>query len=153
VDFYLVRHGEAMSRVQDSERPLTPRGREAVEEVARLASVRNVQVSGICHSGILRAKQTAEILDSHLHSAMGVCPTSGLLPEDDPMIAKTELETAQQSILLVGHLPHMKRLAALLATGNPDREVVANFAPATMICFSYDHFHWRISWILAARAP
>ncbi|HZA56362.1 MAG TPA: phosphohistidine phosphatase SixA, partial [Candidatus Udaeobacter sp.] len=128
-----MRHGEAMSRIRDSERPLTPLGREAVEEVARLASVRNVQVSRVCHSGILRAKQTAEIFDSHLHSVMGVRSMTGLLPEDDPMIAKAELETAQQSIMMVGHLPHMKRLAALLATGNPDREVVANFAPATMI--------------------
>ena len=142
-----------MSRIRDSERPLTPLGREAVEEVARLASVRNVQVSRVCHSGILRAKQTAEIFDSHLHSAMGVRPMTGLLPEDDPMIAKAELETAQQSIMMVGHLPHMKRLAALLATGNPDREVVANFAPATLICFSHDHFQWRIGWILAPGAP
>jgi phosphohistidine phosphatase len=110
-------------------------------------------VSSVCHSGILRAQQTAEIFAAHLHPSMGMRQLTGLLPEDDPMIAKAELETAQQSILLVGHLPHLQRLAALLATGNPDREVVANFAPATMICFSHDQFQWRIAWILAPETP
>jgi phosphohistidine phosphatase len=153
MDFYLVRHGEAMSKAEDSERPLTQFGRQAVEEVASLASIRNVKVSSIRHSGILRAEQTAEIFAAHLYPYMGVRQMTGLLPEDDPMIAKAELETAQESILLVGHLPHIKRLAALLVTGNPDREVVANFAPATMICFSHDQFQWRIDWILAPGAP
>jgi hypothetical protein len=44
----------------------------------------------------------------------------------------------------------MKRLAGLLATGNPEREV-AEFAPATMICFSYEDFQWKIAGTLAPR--
>jgi len=150
MEFYLVRHGEAVSENQDPERPLTQAGRQDVEQVARLASARNVQVSVIFHSGILRAKETAEILAAHLHPAMGARQIDGLLPQDDPMVAKSELETAQQSVMLVGHLPHMKRLAGLLATGAPEREV-AEFAPATMICFSYEDCQWKIAGILAPR--
>src|SRR5437764_12980942 len=97
MEFYLVRHGEAVSENQDPERPLTQAGRQDMEQVARLASARNVQVSVIFHSGILRAKETAEILAAHLHPALGVKQIDSLLPQDDPKVAKAELDTAQQS--------------------------------------------------------
>src|SRR5438094_8900883 len=101
MEFYLVRHGEAVSENQDRERPLTQAGRQDVEQVARVASARNVQVSVIFHSGILRAKETAEILAAHLHPVMGVSQIDGLLPQADPMLAKAEMQTAQQSLMLV----------------------------------------------------
>ena len=147
MDFYLVRHGEAASEAQERARPLTQGGRETVEQVARSASAKQIQVAAVFHSGILRAKQTADILASHLCPPAGAHTMSGLLPDDDPMIARAELEAAQQSIVLVGHLPHINRLAALLASGNADREVV-NFTPATMVCFSYEKSQWNIAWVL-----
>ncbi|HYY25020.1 MAG TPA: phosphohistidine phosphatase SixA [Candidatus Udaeobacter sp.] len=152
MEFYLVRHGEAVSETQDPARPLTEAGRQTVEQVARSASAKAIQVAAVFHSGILRAKQTADILATHLHPTAGVRTMSGLLPEDDPAIARSELEAAQQSILLVGHLPHMNRLAALLASGDPDRELV-NFAPAMMICFSHEKSQWTIAWVLAPQLP
>ena len=152
MEFYLVRHGEAVSETQDPARPLTEAGRQTVEQVAGSASAKAIQVAAVFHSGILRAKQTADILATHLQPAAGVRTMSGLLPEDDPVIARAELEAAQQSILLVGHLPHMNRLAALLASGDPDRELV-KFAPAMMVCFSYEKSQWTIAWVLAPQLP
>ena len=73
---------------------------------------------------------------------------SGLLPEDDPAVVQAELATAQESIMLVGHLPYMKRLAALLVTGDPERAVI-DFSPATMVCCSQEPTGWKIKWILA----
>jgi phosphohistidine phosphatase len=148
VKFYLVRHGEAVPANQNPQRPLTQAGRQEVERVAQLAGARNIQVSVIFHSGILRAKETAEILAAQLHPEIDVRQLDGLLPEDDPMIAKAELEVAQQSIMLVGHLPHMKRLAALLVAGDPQRDVV-DFGPATMICLSYENSQWKIAEVLS----
>ena len=150
MDFYLARHGEAVSETLDPERPLTAGGQQDVEEVARLAAARNVRVSAILHSGILRARQTAEIFAARLTPAMGVREISGLLPQDDPMIAKAELEAARESFLLVGHLPHMSRLAALLVHGDSDREVV-DFPPAALVCCSNDGSQWKIAWMLAPR--
>ncbi len=147
VDFYLVRHGEAFPETQDPRRPLTPAGRANVERLARLAAAKAVRASAIFHSGILRAKETAEILGSQLGSNISVQPISGLMPEDDPSIAAAELETAQDSIILVGHLPHMNRLAALLIKGDPDRGVV-DFAPASMVCCSRSNSRWMLAWIL-----
>jgi phosphohistidine phosphatase len=148
VDFYLVRHGEAFPETQDPRRPLTPAGREDVERLARAAATKPVRAAAIFHSGIVRARQTAEILGAELAPAIQVQQLSGLLPDDDPAIAAAELETAQHSILLVGHLPHMNRLAALLITGDSERRVV-DFAPATMVCCAREHSRWTVSWILA----
>jgi phosphohistidine phosphatase len=147
MDFYLMRHGEAVSETIDPLRPLSALGRQEVERVARLAVARNVQVSAVLHSGILRARQTAEIIAAPLCPPGGVRQISGLLPQDDPWIAKAELESAQESVLLVGHLPHMNRLAALLVHGDADRAAV-EFAPATLVCCSSVGSQWKMGWFL-----
>ena len=73
MNIYLVRHGEAVSEKLDPKRPLTSSGREEVQRIGRLAAAKNVKVSAIFHSGILRAKQTAEILAEHLQFNWRMC--------------------------------------------------------------------------------
>jgi phosphohistidine phosphatase len=148
MDFYLVRHGEAVSHVPGPQRHLTARGRDDVTRVARNAAARSVAVFEILHSGILRARETAEILAEYLSPANGVKEAKGLGPEDDPTEKKIELEAAEHSLMIVGHLPYMNRLTALLLTGDPDREVV-QFAPAMLVCFRRKNSAWEISWTLA----
>lgn len=151
MNIYLVRHGEAVSAQHHLERPLTPAGREAVERVAQMAADKNIQVSSIFHSGILRAEQTAEILAAHLQLSGKVQQRSGLLPQDDPAIAQAELQTAEQPLMLVGHLPHLSRLAALLITGTAEPEVT-EFTPATLVCCRRHDSKWRIAWTLTPRS-
>jgi phosphohistidine phosphatase len=146
--FYLVRHGEAMSSADHPARPLSPAGRAGVERIAQLARERDVKISVIHHSGILRAKETAAILAEHLTPPLGVKQCAGLLPEDDPAFARADLEEAQDSIMLVGHLPHLNRLAALLVASDPNR-VVVEFSPSTMACCAKEGGRWKIAWKLA----
>jgi len=150
VDFYLVRHGEAVSETLDPNRPLSLVGRQQVEQVACAAAARYLRVSEILHSGILRARQTAEILAQHLSPERGARETGGLRPQDDPIFAKAELETADYSLMLVGHLPHMSRLVALLVSGDAERELV-DLAPAALICCSHESSAWRIQWMLTPK--
>jgi phosphohistidine phosphatase len=147
VNFYLVRHGDAVSDTLDSRRPLSRIGQEQVEKAARAVAARQAQVSAIFHSGILRAEQTAEILAGHLGPARGVQRMSGLAPQDDPAIARAELETSPASVMLVGHLPHMNRLAGLLIYPNADQSAV-EFAPATVVCVSHQGSLWQLVWVL-----
>lgn len=147
MDFYLVRHGEAVSRTIDPQRPLTCAGRQDVERLARCAMSRNVRPFAILHSGILRARQTAEVLAQILAPPAGVQAIAGLLPEDDPMVAKGELEAAEGSLMMVGHLPHLSRLVALLTHRDAQRESI-ELAPATMACCSFDGGTWKTSWII-----
>ena len=67
------------------------------------------------------------------------------VPEDDPAIAKAELDLMDHPIALVGHLPHLNRLAALLTSGDPNRAVI-KFLPALMIAFKRQNHQWKIDW-------
>lgn len=145
---YLVRHGEAVSAQVNPQRPLSARGRDQVTELARLALSREIQVSELRHSGILRAQETAEILAGYLKPPGGVQPAAGLLPEDDPETVKAEIELVEEPIMLVGHLPFMSRLAALLVQGDAARSL-AEFSPATMLCCVKTGAGWQIHWQIA----
>ena len=118
--------------------------------MALMAVAKNVEVSAIFHSGILRARQTAEILAEHLQFNLGVKQLSGLLPQDDPAVAKGELEAAGSPIMLVGHLPHLNRLIALLVSSEVESGAM-EIPPATMVCCNNDGSKWKISWALTPR--
>ena len=152
MQFYLVRHGEAVSQAINGQRPLSPGGRHDVEDLGRAAAARGVRPSKIFHSGLLRAQQTAELLSKSLGGREDILELGGLRPDDDPALAKAELEASTVALMLVGHLPHMSRLASCLVTGDPERAVV-EFAPATMVCLSHDDHRWKILWKLTTPSP
>ena len=129
--FYLVRHGDALSAAENPQRPLSSDGRRRVQQTAGMALERSIQASVIYHSGILRAKETRR-------SWPKVCPlrqsrNSPACTEDD-RDCEGELEAANDSIVLVGHLPQ-RRLAGLSINGDPER-LASSFFPATMIATS-----------------
>jgi phosphohistidine phosphatase len=142
---YLVRHGEAVSANINPERPLSVRGRAQVAQLGQLALKRNVSIPRIYHSGIVRARQTAEILAGYLNPASGISPANGLLPEDDPEFVKAEIAAVAEPTLWVGHLPFMERLTALLVTGDATRKIV-DFSPATMLCCTHHGAGWAVDW-------
>jgi phosphohistidine phosphatase len=148
MEFYLARHGEAVADLIDPQRPLAPAGRESVRRVACLAAEKGVHVTVIYHSGILRAGQTADIFAQHLTPDDGVRPMPGLYPEDDPALAAAELAVARNPLMLVGHLPHLNRLASLLSCGDPDKKAM-DFAPATMACYAREGELWTLNWTIA----
>jgi phosphohistidine phosphatase len=51
-------------------------------------------------------------------------------------------------MVLVGHLPHLARLAALLTCGNQESGVI-NFKMAGMVCLRrMDAGRWAVEWML-----
>ncbi|MBI2090905.1 MAG: phosphohistidine phosphatase SixA [Deltaproteobacteria bacterium] len=147
MDFYLVRHSQAKPEAEDPRRPLSDEGRREAEKVARAAAARGVRVSAILHSDKLRARQTAEIFRQFLAPAGGTREARGLAPDDDPMVARAELEEAAEPLMLVGHLPHLGRLTSLLVAGDPER-VVVDFPSAALVCVSLAEGRWRLQWTL-----
>ena len=147
MDFYLVRHGQAKPETEDPRRPLSDEGLREAEKVARAAAGRGVRVSAILHSDKLRARQTAEIFRQFLAPAGGTREARGLAPDDDPMVARAELEEAAEPLMLVGHLPHLGRLTSLLVTGDPERAVV-EFPSAGLVCVARIQGRWEIPWTL-----
>jgi phosphohistidine phosphatase len=115
-----------------------------------LAAGRGVEAAEICHSGIRRARETAQRLADYLKPTRGVREIAGLLPEDDPEIAKAALALLDEPIMWVGHLPYMSRLAGLLV-GNGGESPAIEFLPATMLCMSKIGARWRIEWRLVPK--
>jgi len=144
---YLVQHGEAKPGAIDPERSLTDHGREEVERVATRAAALRLQVAEVRHSDKLRARQTAEILAEQLSPSAGLREMEGLAPMDDPEKARIQIEAAQGPLMLVGHLPHLSRLASSLLVGDPTKEII-RFRNGAIICLVKAERGWLLQWIL-----
>ncbi|MCL0033692.1 phosphohistidine phosphatase SixA [Thermodesulfovibrionales bacterium] len=145
VKIYLVQHGEAKAETEDPNRPLTDKGRTEVERVASYIARLGVEVSQVWHSGKLRAKQTADIWAQHLMPPQGVSQQEGLGPLDEPGKVKELLLPAKESLLVVGHLPHLSKLVSLLILGKADREVI-RFRMGGVVCLARNGDRWLIDW-------
>lgn len=146
---YLVRHGEATEEAIDPERPLADRGWAEVERMARHLAALRLPLAEIRHSGKLRARQTAELFARRLAPAAGVRQARGLDPMDDPAIARDDCEVFPESLMLVGHLPHLGRLARSLL--GIEREIFA-FPTAAVLCLERTGRGWLLDWALAPGA-
>lgn len=146
---YLVQHGEAWSKEHDSERSLTDKGIETLDRVRHfLEDNRRIEVDTIYHSGKRRALQTADILAKSVAAENGLEQSEGLAPMDDPAIWEKKLKDMHRSVMLVGHLPHLSRLAGLLLTGDASREPVL-FHNGGVVCLFRDADHqWMIDWVV-----
>jgi phosphohistidine phosphatase len=146
---YLVQHAEAKSKAEDPERPLSDKGLTNIKKIAEFAKQNLcVEVAQIFHSGKLRAKQTAVILAERLSSSKEVIVNEALEPLADPKVWRTSLEKVERDIMLVGHLPHLSKLASDLLCSNEDSEVIT-FRMGAISCLERDHQkHWAIQWII-----
>jgi phosphohistidine phosphatase len=121
VYLYLVRHGEAKPKEKDPDRPLTEGGAETARRVASFLGGSGLSVGEIHHSTKLRARQTAEILAESLRAPVTQVPY--LEPLADVEELAESLGRATTDLILVGHLPHLDRLASRLVAGDAAREV------------------------------
>jgi len=123
LQLYLIRHGIAVDRSEageDSQRPLTPQGREKTQRVARRLRQLDLYFDHLLSSPLVRARQTAEIF-----LAAGLAPrlevASALAPQGSFSQWLTWLEDWRQaghgSLALVGHQPDLTQWAELLLWG------------------------------------
>jgi phosphohistidine phosphatase len=147
MELYLVQHGEARSEAEDPERPLTERGAEAVRRMAAWAAQVGVRVVQIRHSGKTRAEQTAALLAERLAPARGVIAALGLKPNDDVRPVAESLQAEHDSIMLVGHLPFLSRLASLLVMGNAEAGII-HFQMAGIVRLVPKERQWAVDWVM-----
>jgi len=142
---YLVQHGEAVSKEEDPDRPLSGKGAADVRAVGDfLYQHARIVVHEILHSGKLRAAETAALLARCLNAAYDAGPD--LQPNDDPGLWSAHLTAREKDVMLVGHLPHLERLASLLLCGDVNRGVVA-FCNAGVVCLERDEENaWHLNW-------
>jgi phosphohistidine phosphatase len=119
-----------------------------LDRVSRAAAKKGMAASRIFHSDKLRAKETAEILARNIIPSEGICEINGLGPEDDPSLTKAEIEASGKSLIVVGHLPHLNRLATMLLNGHSGAQVL-DFPTASVVCLSRRKKKWKVNWTLA----
>jgi phosphohistidine phosphatase len=122
---YFLRHGEASSdsRFDDHERPLTNEGVRQATIVTTFFQRMHIHVDAIVASPLKRTQQTATIIQEGLH--LPPLKTSDLLLNGKDFHQLLEyLNTLQMnSLLLVGHIPHLSDMLSLLIYGKTDHEI------------------------------
>ena len=149
MNLYLVQHGEAVEESVDPERPLTDKGCADTIRVAAHAGKRaGIEVLAVTHSGKLRARQTAELIALEIQTLQGVVPVKDLEPNANPAIWVERLTLMEDDVILVGHLPHLSRLASALVCGDPEKPVV-QFCNSALVCLKKERpDKWVIQWLL-----
>jgi phosphohistidine phosphatase len=144
---YLVQHGKAKSAEEDPDQNLSPEGQEDARSMGQAMCTLGVSVALIQHSGKKRAEQTAHIFAEMMRSASGPARTQDLGPGDDPAMTANFLNVYTDDMVVVGHLPHLERLASLLLTGNPDRRIV-QMKNAGVVCLEKAGGTWSLLWAI-----
>jgi phosphohistidine phosphatase len=147
MELVLVRHGEARSAIEDPKRSLTERGVETVRRMASQTAQTGVRVAQIRHSGKRRAEQTAALMAERLKPPQGMIAIEGLDPEDDVHPIADELRGAEESVMLVGHLPFLDSLARVLLGGTAEASAI-RFPPAGIVCLASQEGRWTLAWVM-----
>ncbi len=148
---YLVRHGLAVTKDENPDRPLSDQGQKDVDRMASFLGRAGVRVGRVLHSEILRAQQTALAFSPVIGPGMIVEEMKDLKPSSR---LDTLVELAGQwteDTMVVGHDPFMSRVASYFVAGEPDAGVFA-FDPGAVACLERDPIitdkggHWSLMW-------
>jgi phosphohistidine phosphatase len=119
---YIIRHAIAMEREEwtgsDDKRPLTEKGRKKMEQIAAGLAAMEINFTHVFSSSLVRAQQTAEILQNVLKIDC-LEETDLLVPLADPaaMIPFLNKLPDGADVALVGHEPHVSGLLSYLLSG------------------------------------
>src|SRR4026207_2510595 len=110
MNIYLIRHAIAVEAgtpeyEQDSERPLTEKGRKKMRQIARGLRTLGVELDLILSSPYVRARETAEILAEVFKMKKKIAFSESLTPAADPALLIPEISEkySVESIALIGH--------------------------------------------------
>ena len=73
-----------------------------------------------------------------------------LHPMDDPLAAAALADAAAEPLVVVGHLPHLSRVASLLLAGDSDGELLTLPTGAVAALEREDDL-WRVRWMLTPK--
>ncbi len=124
MNLYILRHGIAADRgaqyPDDDLRPLTDKGISRMRREAKGMDAIGVSPDLIISSTLVRAIQTAEIVQQRLSSPPPLIKSRSLVPEAHPSQILDELaanHSSLDSVMVVGHEPHMSSLVSYILTG------------------------------------
>lgn len=143
---YILQHGNAVSKEENPDRPLSTDGRRDVERLAEYLAEKGTFLQRIFHSGKLRAEQTATIISERL--APGIAPEviEGINPNDDPKKFIREIEDVNGVVLIASHMLFVSKLCSTLLTSKPD--ALFSFSPGTIACVGCEDGKWSLQFMI-----
>lgn len=124
---YLIRHSNAVEPgtpgyEDDSQRPLTEKGRDKMKDIAYALKALEIQPDRIISSPYVRARETAEIVAKVLKYKQDLSFSDTLVPEGeaDQIIGEINEKYNVDELVIVGHEPCLSGLIGTLVAGNPD---------------------------------
>jgi len=120
---YVMRHGPAGHhgewRGEDGLRPLTDKGRDAVDTVAVQLVRIGVQLDAIVTSPLVRAYETADIVAARFHADDRLAVDDRLSPGFDYQDLESMLDEYADAtaLMIVGHEPDLSGVVAALIGG------------------------------------
>ncbi|MBA7653330.1 hypothetical protein ES703_61178 [subsurface metagenome] len=96
----------------------------------------------------VKKERTGEILAALLKLENRIIKHTGLAPNDDISTIRKKLEkTLKNNIVIVGHLPYLSHLAAMLLAGDERREII-RFQNAGIVCLVRENSSWQLAWMI-----
>jgi phosphohistidine phosphatase len=122
----------------DSQRPLTEKGREKMEKIAFALKKMNVKPDCIVSSPYKRARQTADVLATVLKYKRDLAFNDVLVPMGNAnnIIGEINEKYNVDELILVGHEPCISGLIGVLTVSNPDMSI--NIKNGGVCCLSSD---------------
>ena len=127
MNLYIVRHAIAVQRGtpgydDDSQRPLTDKGRKKMKRISKGLQQLGVEFDTILTSPYVRARDTAKILANEYGMEEKIFFTDNLIPpgDFDELINEIHEKYNVNNLALVGHEPMLSHFISFLATGNTD---------------------------------
>lgn len=123
-ELYIIRHGLAGKRIEDGaeddERPLTKKGRDRLKEIAKSLKARGIAFDKVLTSPLLRAKQSAEILNNYCSDNKEITVTELLKPDAsyENFIKFLNKLKSLKKVAIVGHEPFLSGFASYCLTKN-----------------------------------
>jgi len=160
MELIIVRHGIAQDRGapgvrRDADRALTEEGIRRTREAARGLRVLGIRPGCIATSPLVRARETADILGEVLAPDVSVETCKELAGGGDlhKLVRWTAKRDAEQ-VMLVGHMPDVADLCALLLSRGRDLDMVFKKAAACCVTFSGAPRAGggRLAWLIQPRA-
>jgi len=146
---YLVRHGEAAVNIEGGEPALSRWGNYEVEKTGTELANRVEHLDKIFHSGKLRAQQTAEIIRAKIEAKIQLEKIDGLKPNDSAAEIAEWVNGVHKDIMLVGHLPFMAKLVALLLKDSAEKTSLS-FGSACVACLERSGSgDWTLLWFFS----
>jgi phosphohistidine phosphatase len=157
MNLYIIRHAIAVDHgdpgyEDDSQRPLTDKGRKKMRQIAKGLRTMGVDFDLILSSPYVRAQETAEILADVFKMKKKLAFSDNLIPMGEPelLIAEINEKNSVQSLALVGHEPHLSTLVSMLTSGS--KKVDITLKKGGVCYLSADDLHQEhratLEWLL-----